>query len=257
MSTPFTESGTDSDVFEFDEKISMLFVIQSASLSGIAITILIAYKLYHAVLRALRRRGRHQPDACDSSLFLTLMFGESLRVVGKVTILKWFNEGTITSPTAFCYAQGLIQTIGTNLIDWSTLAITIHTFLLLVLQWSGPAHIAKYLALGVWLMVGLIVGLTFGIRGIEIIGPAGQWCWVQSRHKTEQLLVEYLWMWIILVLTIVFYTIDALVIKGWVVIEGGARPRWVASEDRVQLKLTQADSEEERANKKMAVQLLL
>jgi hypothetical protein len=25
---------------------------------------------------------------------------------------------TITSPTTFCYAQGMVKTIGTNIIDW-------------------------------------------------------------------------------------------------------------------------------------------
>ena len=62
-------------------------------------------------------------------------------------------------------------------------------------------------------------------------------------------------MWTILVLTIVFYVIAALVIQGYVVIESGIH--WVAARDRVQLKLTQGSSEEERASRKMAVQLLL
>jgi hypothetical protein len=64
-------------------------------------------------------------------------------------------------------------------------------------------------------------------------------------------------MWSIVVLTIAFYVIDALVIQGYVVIENRFRPRWVPSHDRVHLKLTKADNWQERARKEMAVQLLL
>ncbi|RXW23678.1 hypothetical protein EST38_g2147 [Candolleomyces aberdarensis] len=258
MSTSLTESGTGSDVrvFPFSERISMLFTVEAAALSGISIMVLITYKLYRTVLRALLRRETYLPDACDSSLFLTLMFGEALRVVGNVMTVKWVADATITAPSTFCYTQGAVKALSSNIIDWSTLAITIHTFVILVLQWNAPIHIAKYLALGVWLIAGFIVGITLGVKGVEIIGPAGFWCWVRAIHRTEQILIEYLWMWIILVLTIIFYGIDALVIQGYVVIENRFRPRFVRSQDRVHLKLTRADSVEERARKEIAVQLL-
>ncbi|KAJ2930132.1 hypothetical protein H1R20_g6936, partial [Candolleomyces eurysporus] len=256
MSTSLTESGTGSDVraFPFSERISMLFTVEAAALSGISIMVLIAYKLYRTVLRALRRRETHLPDACDSSLFLTLMFGEALRVVGNVMTVKWVADATITAPSTFCYAQGAVKVLSSNVIDWSTLAITIHTFVILVLQWNAPIHIAKYLALGVWLIAGFIVGITLGVkdyayRRTVVFQGAG------SGQFTE-ILIEYLWMWTILVITIIFYGIDALVIQGYVVIENKFRFRCVRSQDRVHLELTQADSVEERARKEIAVQLL-
>ncbi|RXW23675.1 hypothetical protein EST38_g2148 [Candolleomyces aberdarensis] len=155
MSTSLTESGT-SDLFSFSERVSILFVVLAAALSGISIVALMAYKLYQ----------RREQDACGSSLFLSLIFGEALRVVGNVMTIKWMKDAAITAPTTFCYAQGILKTIGTNIIDWSTLAITIHTFAILILQWDNPpaTHIANYLTLGVWLVVGIIVGITFGVR---------------------------------------------------------------------------------------------
>lgn len=63
-------------------------------------------------------------------------------------------------------------------------------------------------------------------------------------------------MWTILALTIVFYTIDFLVIRGHVVLEGGFRLRWV-SRGRVRLELAEANNADEPEARKMATQLLL
>ncbi|KAJ2930131.1 hypothetical protein H1R20_g6935, partial [Candolleomyces eurysporus] len=155
------------------------------SLSGVGIVVLMAYKLpelfilsqYHTIRQALQEDQRREQDVCGSSLFLSLMFGEALRVVGNVMTIKWMKDAAIAAPTTFCYAQGILKTIGTNIIDWSTLGITIHTFVILILQWNNPpaAQVANYLTLGVWLAVGIIVGITFGVRGIEMIGPAGSY----------------------------------------------------------------------------------
>jgi hypothetical protein len=63
-------------------------------------------------------------------------------------------------------------------------------------------------------------------------------------------------MWTILALTIVFYGIDYLVLRGYVVLEGGFRLRWV-SEHRVRLELAQANDAQGPEARNMAIQLLL
>ncbi|KAF5316909.1 hypothetical protein D9611_003638 [Ephemerocybe angulata] len=252
MSTVANESGTGSEDFTFPQRVSMLFVVEAASLSAMSIIMLVAYKLYRTVLNV--RRARASDDACDSSLFLSLMLGEALRATGKIMSVRWIVEAKIIAPTVFCTAQGLIQLIGTNIIDWSTLAITIQTWVILVAQWNAPVHFAKYLTLAVWVIVTLIVGITFGVRGLDIIGPAGSWCWITSAHKDEQIAAEYFWMWMVLILTIVFYGIDVLVIRGYLALDGHFQLHWV-SRDRVQLNLTQADTLAEREKRQMALQL--
>lgn len=235
----------------------MLFGVEAAALSGMSILILISYKTYRAIRRVISARGLGQTDAdaCDSSLFLSLMVGETLRSIGKLMTIRWIQEARILAPTGYCTAQGMLQWIGTNIIDWSTLAITLQTWVILVAQWNAPTHLAKYMTLAAWVISGLIVGITVGVKGLGIIGPAGSWCWVTSEYRAEQILSEYLWMWIILVLTIVLYGVDVLVIKGYVTIEGSFRLRWV-SRDRVRVELfSQADNTDERERKQMALQL--
>ncbi|RXW23691.1 hypothetical protein EST38_g2166 [Candolleomyces aberdarensis] len=204
---------------------------------------------------SLPEGGSESPNVLSFSQQLAIIFAAEAAALSGISIVVLIAyKLSITAPSTFCYAQGMIQLIGTNIIDWSTLAITLHTFAILVLQWNAPVHIAKYLSLGVLTIVGFIVGVTIGVSGLGIMGPTG--CWITKENKAEQLLGEYLWMWTILVLAIVFYGIDFLVIRGHVVFESGLRFRWV-SRDRIHLKLAQADSEDERAAKQMARQLLL
>ncbi|KAJ3539472.1 hypothetical protein NMY22_g4723 [Coprinellus aureogranulatus] len=245
-----SEPKLDSGVWSFGERVSALFGVEAAALSAISIVLLIVYKIYRMVLHS---RAGGEADACDSSLFLSLMLGESLRAIGKIMTIRWIVEARIISPTTFCTAQGVIQLLGTNLIDWTTLAITIQTTFVLVAQWRTPPHFAKYLVLAVWVIVALIVGISLGVGGLDMIGPADGWCWIQTKYKAVQLLSEYLWMWIICILTGVLYVIDALVIRGFVAIDGW-RLRWV-SRDRVLLSLTEAETQEEHEKKKLAMQL--
>ncbi|RXW23692.1 hypothetical protein EST38_g2165 [Candolleomyces aberdarensis] len=201
---------------------------------------------------SLPEGGSELPNVFSFSQRLEIIFAAQAAALSGISIVVLIvYKLFITAPSTFCYTQGMVQLIGTNIIDWSTLAITLHTFAILVLQWNAPVNIAKYLSLGVLTIVAFIVGVTIGVSGLEIVGPTGLWCWITKEHKAEQLLGEYLWMWTILALTIVFYVIDFLVIRGHVVLEGGFRFRWVSG-DRIRLKLAQGDSEERR----MATQLL-
>mgnify|MGYP001405698470 CR=1 FL=1 len=159
----------------------------------------------------------------------------------------------------------------------STLGITIQTFVVLVLQWNCPKHFAKYLTLGVWAIVALIVGITTAAAGVQILGDAGQCaldpdflsrsphflihmgllgCWITRNYRREQILSQYLWMWFITILTIVLYIIAALVILGYVKHDENGRLHWV-SRDQVRLEFETADSEEQKEAKQMATQLLL
>ncbi|KAF6745199.1 hypothetical protein DFP72DRAFT_1091817 [Ephemerocybe angulata] len=253
MESSTHEPGPGPDGFPWQERVSMLFIVEAGSLSGMSIMVLFAYKLYRTALQA--RHGSVGNDACDASLFLSLMLGEALRATGKIMTVRWIKEGTVLSPTAFCTTQGMVQLLGTNIIDWSTLAITIQTWVLLVVQWNAPKHFATYLTLGVWAIVVLIVGTTVGLRGLDIIGPTGWWCWITEDHKVERITSTYLWMWIILVINIVCYAIAALVIRGYLARKGHFRFRWVPAQERQAPGPAQAGNLIEQARREMAIQL--
>ncbi|KAJ2918279.1 hypothetical protein MD484_g2105, partial [Candolleomyces efflorescens] len=251
MSPTLSEDGLPSpDMLTFAQRLEIIFAAEAAVLSGISIVVLISYKLV-SMLPDQTIFPNAQSAASSGMLSFELANGKQT----DLNNLKTSNQ-FITAPSTFCYTQGMVQLIGTNLIDWSTFAITAHTYVVLVLQRDLPRNIVKYLAGGVLAVVSLIVGITVGVRGIGIVGPTGLWCWITASHKLERLFGEYFWMWSILALTMVFYTIAFLVLRGYIVLEGGFRLHWVST-DRVRLNLAKADDASESESRKMATQLLL
>lgn len=62
-------------------------------------------------------------------------------------------------------------------------------------------------------------------------------------------------MWTILVVTMILYAVDALVVLGFITINGW-RIHWV-SRNRIQIDVSQAENDEEMERKDMAIQLAL
>ncbi|TFK26278.1 hypothetical protein FA15DRAFT_702921 [Coprinopsis marcescibilis] len=206
--------------FPFNERIGMFIIFEASVFSGISSLVLILYKLVQ-FLKGSFRRGRpgdssdntQEPNACDSSLFLSLMLGELIRSVGSGMTLRWVLDGSIRRDT-LCVAQGFLKLIGTNAIDFSTLGIAIQTFIILIVRWKAPKHFAKFLTASVWAVVVLITLIAQAVHPTDLMGPSGHWCWIPSKYRLEQIMAEYLWMWVIGLLTIVFYGLGYLVILG-------------------------------------------
>ncbi|KAH6910262.1 hypothetical protein BKA70DRAFT_1399210 [Coprinopsis sp. MPI-PUGE-AT-0042] len=218
---------TNRENLSHGETLSMLIAVEATMLSGVATAFLISYKLFFTVRRILRSRRavrvvKTPSDACDSSLFMSLLAGELLRSIAASMMLRWvlervvFPDGStqevVNDP--FCRAQGYLKLFSTNLIDFTTLGITIHTFTVLVLRWTGPRfrYMVKYLTAGVWTIAVLITSITYAVHPKDLMGPTGHWCWI-SVSKVAQVMAEYLWMWLIGVITAVLYGIGFLVVR--------------------------------------------
>lgn len=80
-------------------------------------------------------------------------------------------------------------------------------------------------------------------------------CWIPSRFRTEQLLSEYLWVWLAAFSMIILYGIMFLVMRGFILIENGIH--WRTSKNRVHLDLDEAETEDERETRAIANLLLL
>ncbi|KAH6910261.1 hypothetical protein BKA70DRAFT_1466678 [Coprinopsis sp. MPI-PUGE-AT-0042] len=208
----------NKDKFTLGETLSMFIAVQGAMLSGVATAFLILYKLFFTFRRILRNRREIQlvkppSDACDSSLFLSLLVGELLRSIAAAMTLRWVLEREVTNGS-FCRSQGYMKLFATNVVDFSTLGITLHTFSVLVLRWTGPRfrHMAKYLTVGVWIIVNLITTITYAVHPKDLMGPLGYWCWIKV-SKVAQVMAEYLWMWLIGIITAVLYGIGFVVVR--------------------------------------------
>jgi hypothetical protein len=117
MSITNEDQANDRTLFTRRQTLSMFIAVEGALLSGLATVFLICYKIVRGAsadircglmilcmasqfftVRKLRQNRRTAQsaktpsDACDSSLFLSLLAGELLRSVGAAMTLRWVLE---------------------------------------------------------------------------------------------------------------------------------------------------------------------
>lgn len=62
-------------------------------------------------------------------------------------------------------------------------------------------------------------------------------CWITAHYSAERIGLEYLWLWIAAFVDIIVYVFLALVVKGFIIVNGG-KMRIATGDDRVQRAFT-------------------
>lgn len=166
-----------------------------------------------------------------------------------------------------------------------------HTFLVLVFRWHAPAWTSKYVIAAIFMFITLMMGISFAVRNGkngrgQYYGSTGYCashsfliltqaktklcnmilgCWIHKEYDTEQIIFEYLWMWIAAFTMLILYGIIALVMRGTLVINGKKwKFNWNQSaresqRDRLGMDMLDLDEqgEEERQSKAIANLMLL
>jgi hypothetical protein len=77
---------------------------------------------------------------------------------------------------------------------------------------------------------GFSTGQPFSLKG----------CWIKSEFETEQIVTEYLWMWLAAFLMAILYTIMFIVMRGWFTIgrlrHGTGQPAEMEAEEDTESK---------------------
>jgi hypothetical protein len=154
-------------------------------------------------------------DATSSLLFLNLMVADLVQALGVTPNIKWLTDGAVTEGS-LCTAQSVLKQIGIVGVALTSSAIAFHTFSILVLRRKGPAQLPKYIVVGIWTLVALIIGSGNAAHRNEVYyGPTQFWCWITDKFKAEQIVTEYLWVWISGCSMIILYGIMFAVIRRW------------------------------------------
>jgi len=126
-----------------------------------------------------------------------------------VVHVKWITEGKVYMG-GLCTAQGIMQQVGDTGSALATLAIALHTFV--VVMWGTRPHhyISAYIVVGLtWLFIGLFIAFsvtlnTHGSTFYEM--PVGWWCWIGNRYRVEQYLGQCVWVWLTMFVCFLTYT---------------------------------------------------
>lgn len=111
----------------------------------------------------------------------------------------------------------------------------------MVLHWKEPPRLPKYLIIGIWTLTALILGSANAVHRHEVYYGPTQFCvfmllliltsafltfvllgcWITDEFKAEQIVTEYLWVWLSGFSMFILYGIMFAVIHRWMNIAQG------------------------------------
>ncbi|KAJ8591501.1 hypothetical protein M405DRAFT_788739 [Rhizopogon salebrosus TDB-379] len=238
--------------FDFGDRLGLVFIVEGASLSVLAITTLLAYITYSAVTIRLGATRRWSTDTHIHYYFLNLMVFDLIQALGGMFNIRWIDAAGIY-PGTICTVQGAFKQVGNTGAAFSTITITIHTMIVLVLKWRTPPKAALLGTAAIWTIVGLMTGIPNAVVD-DFYGPTGHWCWIE-RNNSDRIGLQYLWMWVAAFLTIVVYIFLALVVKRIIILDGN-RIRWPSVESRSMPPSDSSDLRPQRDEGAIALRML-
>lgn len=214
-----------SGLFTLGERLGIFLTFEAGLLSTVSVASILCYAFYirlRSRLDTWRRKDlRRSSDATSSLLFLNLMVADLIQGLGVTPNIKWMADGVI-SEGRLCTTQAVLKQIGIVGVALTSSAIAFHTFCVLVLHWKEPPQLPKYVIVGIWTLTALILGSANAVHRNEVYyGPTQFWCWITDEFKAEQIVTEYLWVWISGFSMIILYSIMFAVIHRWMNIAQG------------------------------------
>ncbi|PFH54777.1 hypothetical protein AMATHDRAFT_52684 [Amanita thiersii Skay4041] len=241
--------------FTFGVRLGIVFIIQSASLSLLAVTALLLYIVWTSNL------FRRSPPARNVRshihyYFVNLLISDLIQAIGGIINIKWVKDATVLAGP-LCTAQGILKQVGDVGVALTTTVIAIHTVCVLAFLWHPPHKIVAMSILFIWTFISLAVGLGVAShRSQPYYGPTQYWCWITSSFDAERLWLEYFWMYLAAFVNLICYATIALVIKGVIVFDG-LKVRIPRKEDRVDHIIATLVETDARQSSAIASQMLL
>ncbi|MBW0520191.1 hypothetical protein O181_059906 [Austropuccinia psidii MF-1] len=132
-------------------------------------------------------------------LFFDLLVSDFLQAAGFTLNLAHVGKTEIYN-SGVCVAQGVLIQVGDISGAFATLAIAIHTFLVLIIRKPPATSLLLSFIACKWLFVLLLT--TIGPLAFAqesngpFYGPAGAWCWITKPYAWERFCLHYIWLFI-------------------------------------------------------------
>ncbi|KNZ54359.1 hypothetical protein VP01_2966g2 [Puccinia sorghi] len=180
----------------------------TAQLSFLATVLLIGILLYYR-LRLWNPKSRSvigSEEFCLKFLrsqfairlfFIDLLVSDLIQSLGFLLNLAHVGKANIEDST-ICTVQGVFIQLGDTSGAFATVAIAVHTFIVLINR-TPPSTSALLIVLGTkWALVvilAMIGPLAFVTDSLgPFYGPAGAWCWISSAYPWQRLCLHYVWV---------------------------------------------------------------
>jgi len=143
-------------------------------------------------------------------LVFSLLCADFLQAIGGLLDIKWILDG-IVEVGPLCEAQGVIKILGATGIAMSTLLIAAYTFVVIA---TGKGFKSKGttvgIVIGAWTLIGILIGVGHAANHDPsklkyYIAPTPYWCWIRNDLGVWRIASEYLWLWIMLLVSPLVY----------------------------------------------------
>ncbi|KZV95832.1 hypothetical protein EXIGLDRAFT_819408 [Exidia glandulosa HHB12029] len=161
--------------------------------------------LYHA-LRNARCSSTTGREVQNRRIFNThldfyvffLLVSDVLQSAGGVLGIYWLLAGKASCGT-MCYTQGVVKTLGDPGTSMFSLAIAIHTYLVIALRWTPPKSfripIAVVVASWGYRLIVCVAVIVSEQPGAPVFQPLPYWCWISAPYGGWRIPGFYLWLW--------------------------------------------------------------
>jgi len=155
----------------------------------------------------------HQPM---DILMASLILADTIHGIGTVMSLKWVQAGKVETGN-FCTAQGIIISVGSAGVAFSSLAIAVYTFLGVWVSTDISMQFTLGVVATVWSFITLLVVVAMEANhGQPFMAPAPYWCWVRLdiRLNGWKYALQYAWEWASLGISSLIYISLYLWMRG-------------------------------------------
>ncbi|TDL19193.1 hypothetical protein BD410DRAFT_805970 [Rickenella mellea] len=141
------------------------------------------------------------------NVYLILLFSSDLvHAIGQGMNAKWVYDGVVYTG-AYCTAQGITRQVGETGGALATLAIAVHTFIVL---FTRKGHDSRTTAICIVLsicvfLIGFVLGEVGKNGATRYITPTPYWCWISSKYASARIWGQYVWLWVTLGVSIAVY----------------------------------------------------
>ncbi|KAK0241524.1 hypothetical protein EDD85DRAFT_403624 [Armillaria nabsnona] len=158
-----------------------------------------------------------------AAYFICLLVSDLIQAIASILNAAWVqSSGVHAGP--LCTIQGALKQIADVSTAFWTLTIAVQTFFLLVLD----LHLRQFI-----LWMTLIAGWS-GILTVVLAGPAtlnvhergpyygitGYWCWITDAYPSERITLDYIFMFIAALGSLLIYTFIFLRLRGHIEMDG-------------------------------------
>ncbi|KAI8982703.1 hypothetical protein BD414DRAFT_81771 [Trametes punicea] len=219
-------------VYEHGQALSLIAIILFALISLLAIFgVFVRYSWDPLTALVKRRQGANQHHSRAffhtqlGAYIASLMLSNAFSSISMVINAQWAADKRVTNGT-LCNTQGILMQIGDTGGAYFTGAIAIHTFNTLVLRNKLPGWICLAASLLGWLIAVLMaatptwihkstLGTIYGINGLS--------CGIAARWSILNVLLHLLPILLGSFVSVVFFTLVFLVLRGTLTIKGGIK----------------------------------